>query len=189
MALTIARSTVALRPLFASSWLPITAMTVVVVASNWLVQFPINDLLTWGAITYPFSFVITDITTRLQGPSRARAVVCVGFAIAVVLSIWLATPRIALASGTAFLAGQLLDIQVFQRLRRGSWWRAPLVSSTAGSVVDTAIFFSLAFAGTAMPWVTLALGDLGVKLLLAVLGLAPFRAVVALALPSPQAQT
>ena len=123
-------------------------MTVVVVASNWLVQFPINDLLTWGAITYPFSFLVTDLTTRLQGPERARRVVWVGFALAVLLSIWLATPRIALASGTAFLAGQLLDIQVFQRLRAGSWWRAPLVSSTAGSVVDTALFFSLAFAGT-----------------------------------------
>ena len=105
------------------------------------------------------------------------------FALAVLLSIWLATPRIALASGTAFLAGQLLDIQVFQRLRAGSWWRAPLVSSTAGSVVDTALFFSLAFAGSGLPWITLALGDLGVKLILAVLALAPFRAVLALALP------
>ena len=92
-------------------------MTVIVVASNWLVQFPINDLLTWGAITYPFSFLVTDLTTRLQGPERARRVVWAGFALAVLLSIWLATPRIALASGTAFLAGQLLDIQVFQRLR------------------------------------------------------------------------
>ena len=114
-------------------------MTAVVVASNWLVQFPINDLLTWGAITYPFSFLITDLTTRLQGPERARRVVWIGFALAVLLSLWLATPRIALASGTAFLAGQLLDIQVFQRLRGGSWWRAPLVSSTLGSIVDTAL--------------------------------------------------
>jgi uncharacterized PurR-regulated membrane protein YhhQ (DUF165 family) len=159
-------------------------MTVIVAASNWLVQFPINDFLTWGAITYPFSFLVTDLTTRLSGPERARHVVYAGFALAVLLSIWLATPRIALASGTAFLAGQLLDIRVFQRLRAGSWWRAPLVSSAAGSVVDTALFFSLAFAGTDLPWVTLALGDLGVKLLLAVLALAPFRAVLALALPS-----
>ena len=104
------------------------------------------------------------------------------------LSIWLATPRIALASGTAFLAGQLLDIQIFQKLRNGSWWRAPLVSSTLGSVVDTTLFFTLAFAGTDLPWVTLALGDLGVKLLLAVLALAPFRAVLALALPLPSAR-
>ena len=128
----------------------------------------------------PFSFLITDLTTRLQGPERARRVVWVGFALAVVLSLWLATPRIALASGTAFLAGQLLDIQVFQRLRRGSWWRAPLVSSTLGSVVDTVLFFSLAFAGTDLPWVTLAMGDFGVKLLLAILALAPFRAALAL---------
>jgi uncharacterized PurR-regulated membrane protein YhhQ (DUF165 family) len=177
---------VALPVAFASPWPPIVAMTVIVVASNWLVQFPINDVLTWGAITYPFSFLVTDITTRLQGPTRARSVVWVGFAFAVLLSVWLATPRIALASGTAFLVGQLLDIQVFQRLRRGSWWRAPLVSSSTGSAVDTAIFFSLAFAGTPMPWVTLALGDLGVKLALAVLALAPFRAALALALPSPR---
>lgn len=171
--------------MFAAAWPPILAMTVVVVASNWLVQFPINDVLTWGAISYPFSFLVTDLTTRLQGPERARRVVWIGFALAVLLSIWLATPRIALASGAAFLAGQLLDIQVFQRLRAGSWWRAPLASSTLGSVVDTALFFSLAFAGTGLPWVTLALGDLAVKLLLAVLALAPFRAVLGLALPMP----
>jgi uncharacterized PurR-regulated membrane protein YhhQ (DUF165 family) len=169
--------------------LALIAMTAVVTASNWLVQFPINDVLTWGAITYPFSFLITDLTTRLQGPDRARRVVWVGFALAVLLSIWLATPRIALASGAAFLAGQLLDIQLFQRLRAGSWWRAPLVSSTMGSIVDTALFFTLAFAGTGLPWVTLALGDLAVKLLLAVLALAPFRAVLALAVPAGPART
>ena len=172
---------------FAMPLAPILAMTVIVAASNWLVQFPINDLLTWGAITYPFSFLVTDLTTRLQGPARARRVVWLGFALAVLLSVWLATPRIALASGTAFLAGQLLDIRIFQRLLRAGiagWWRAPLVSSTVASVVDTALFFSLAFAGTGLPWVTLALGDLGVKLLLAVLALAPFRAVLALALPA-----
>jgi uncharacterized PurR-regulated membrane protein YhhQ (DUF165 family) len=171
--------------LFASPWPAVAAMTVVVAASNWLVQYPINDVLTWGAITYPFSFLVTDLTTRLQGPARARRVVWFGFALAVLLSTWLATPRIALASGAAFLAGQLLDIQVFQRLRAGSWWRAPLVSSTLGSLVDTALFFSLAFAGTDLPWVTLALGDLGVKLLMALLALAPFRAALALALPAP----
>ena len=171
----------------AAAWPPILAMTLVVAASNWLVQYPINDVLTWGAISYPFSFLVTDLTTRLQGPERARRVVWIGFALAVLLSVWLATPRIALASGAAFLAGQLLDIQVFQRLRAGSWWRAPLASSTLGSVVDTALFFSLAFAGTGLPWVTLALGDLAVKLLLAVLALAPFRAVLGLALPAPGA--
>lgn len=161
-------------------------MTLVVAASNLLVQLPINDVLTWGAFSYPFSFLVTDLTTRLQGPDRARRAVWVGFALAVVLSVWLATPRIALASGTAFLVGQLLDIRVFQRLRRGTWWRAPLVSSTLGSILDTAIFFSLAFAGTGLPWVTLALGDLGVKLLMAVLALAPFRAALAWALPAPR---
>jgi queuosine precursor transporter len=173
-----------MRPWPAPLLIPLAAMTAVVVASNWLVQYPINDLLTWGAITYPFSFLITDLTTRLQGPERARRVVWLGFTLAVLLSVWLATPRIALASGTAFLVGQLLDIQIFQRLRDGSWWRAPLVSSTVGSVVDTALFFTLAFAGTELPWITLALGDLGVKLLLAVLALAPFRAVLALAMPA-----
>lgn len=173
-------------PLALTLTLPLAAMTVVVVASNILVQYPINDLLTWGAITYPFAFLITDLTTRLQGPARARRVVYLGFALAVVLSIWLATPRIALASGTAFLVGQLLDIAVFQKLRAGSWWRAPLVSSTLGSIVDTALFFSLAFAGTDLPWVTLALGDLGVKLVMAALALAPFRAALAVALPSPR---
>lgn len=166
---------------------PIVAMVVTVAASNYLVQLPINDWLTWGALTYPLSFLVTDLTTRLQGPVRARMVVAVGFALAVVLSIWLATPRIALASGAAFLAGQLLDIQVFQRLRRGSWWRAPLVSSTVGSVVDTALFFTLAFAGSGLPWLGWAIGDLAVKLVLAVVFLAPFRGVLGLALARPTA--
>ena len=169
--------------------LPLAAMTIIVVASNWLVQFPINALLTWGAITYPFSFLVTDLTTRLHGAVPARRVVWAGFALAVFLSIWLSTPRIALASGTAFLAGQLLDIQVFQRLRTGNWWRAPLVSSTVGSILDTALFFSLAFAGTTLPWMTLALGDPGVKLVLAVLALAPFRAVLAMAVPAAPVRT
>lgn len=161
--------------------LPVLAMVLVVASSNVLVQFPINDWLTWGALTYPVSFLVTDLTTRFQGPGRARRVVLVGFILAVLLSIWLATPRIALASGTAFLAAQLLDIAVFQRLRGGSWWRAPLLSSTIGSTVDTALFFSLAFAGTGLPWITLALGDLAVKLGLAVVALGPFGAALRLA--------
>ena len=107
--------------------------------------------------------------------------------LAVVLSIWLATPRIALASGSAFLCGQLLDITIFQWLRRGSWWRAPLVASLAGSVLDTVLFFSIAFIGTGLPVATLAAGDLMVKLTLAVVFLAPFRAALALALRGPQA--
>jgi queuosine precursor transporter len=169
--------------------LPVAAMIGIVGASNYLVQFPINEWLTWGAITYPVSFLVTDLTTRLQGPGRARRVVYVGFALAVMLSAWLATPRIALASGAAFLTAQLLDIAVFQRLRRGIWWRAPLASSVVGSVLDTAIFFSLAFAGTGLPWVTLAMGDFSVKLALAVCALAPFRGVLALALRPASAST
>lgn len=159
---------------------PVVAMAVIVTASNVLVQIPINDWLTWGALTYPVSFLVTDLTTRLQGPRRARVVVYVGFVLALGLSWALAGPRIAVASGTAFLAGQLTDIAVFQALRAGRWWRAPLVSSTVASVVDTFLFFGLAFAGTGLPWLTLALGDLAVKLVLAVVFLAPFRGVVAL---------
>ena len=166
--------------------LPVTAMVLTVAASNYLVQFPINDWLTWGALTYPVSFLVTDLTTRLQGAGRARRAVWAGFAVGVVLSILLATPRIALASGTAFLVGQSLDIQIFQRLRRGIWWRAPLVSSITGSVLDTSIFFSLAFVGTGLPVLTLALGDLAVKLTLALLFLAPFRAVIGLVLARPR---
>ena len=160
--------------------LAIAAMIVIVTSSNWLVQYPLNDWLTWGALTYPVSFLVTDLTTRLLGPARARRCVYVGFALAVVLSWWLATPRIALASGTAFLVGQLFDIFVFQRLRRGSWWRAPLVSSSCGSVLDTVLFWTIAFAGTGIPVLSLALGDLSVKLFLAVVFLAPFRAVLGL---------
>lgn len=162
--------------------LPVAAMMVVVTSSNYLVRFPINDFLTWGALTYPVSFLITDLTTRLEGPQPARRVVYVGFVLGLLLSCWLATPRIAAASGTAFLLGQLLDILLFQRLRQSGWWRAPLLSSILGSVLDTSVFFTLAFAGTGLPVLTLALGDLGVKLALAVLFLAPFRATVAVVL-------
>lgn len=165
------------------------AMVAVVGASNYLVQFPINDWLTWGALTYPISFLVTDLTNRAFGPVRARQVVYVGFALGVALSIWLADLRIAAASGTAFMVGQLLDIQVFDRLRRAAWWRAPLIGSVLGSIVDTALFFSLAFAGTDMPWVTLALGDLLVKLALAVFFLAPFRALMGRIVPIPDLTT
>ena len=158
---------------------PIAAMVVVVVASNWLVQFPINDWLTWGAFTYPFSFLVTDLTNRRFGPARARSVVYVGFALAVILSLAIATPRITLASATAFLLAQLLDIAIFNRLRRQSWWRAPLVSSAVASALDTAIFFSIAFAGSDTPWVTWALGDYAVKLALACVALSPYRLVMA----------
>jgi uncharacterized PurR-regulated membrane protein YhhQ (DUF165 family) len=159
------------------------AMVAVVAASNYLVQFPLNDWLTWGAITYPLSFLVTDLTNRAFGPARARQVVYVGFALGVALSIWLADWRIAAASGTAFMVGQLLDISVFDRLRRAAWWQAPLLGSVLGSIVDTALFFSLAFAGTPVPWVTLALGDLAVKLVLAIFFLAPFRALMGRIVP------
>ncbi|MDT8439010.1 MAG: VUT family protein [Wenzhouxiangellaceae bacterium] len=150
------------------------AMLLVVASANYLVQFPVNDWLTWGAVTYPVSFFITDLTNRLRGPAAARRVVWAGFALGVVASVWLASPRIALASGTAFLTAQMLDIRIFDRLRDQAWWQPPLVSSVIGSGVDTALFFALAFAGTGFPWITLALGDYAVKLALALVMLAPW---------------
>jgi uncharacterized PurR-regulated membrane protein YhhQ (DUF165 family) len=160
------------------------AMVVIVVSSNILVQYPLNDWLTWGAITYPFAFLVVDLANRYYGPGIARRMVYVGFVVAVVLSIYLATPRIAIASGTAFLTAELLDVKIFDRLRRRAWWMPPLVSSLLGSVVDTAVFFTLAFYGTDMPWVTLALGDLGVKIALALVALVPFRLALALIRPT-----
>jgi uncharacterized PurR-regulated membrane protein YhhQ (DUF165 family) len=189
----------------------VAAMVVVVAASNFLVQFPVafqlgdinvGDILTWGAFTYPVAFLVTDLTNRAFGPARARLVVIAGFAVAVVLSIWLATPRIAIASGTAFLLAQFLDISIFHRLRNGAWWQAPIFSSLVSSALDTILFFSLAFAAPfaaldtmfgredgslAFPapllgvgpevelWVSLGLGDFLVKLVLAVLLLAPYK--------------
>ncbi|MHA6688915.1 VUT family protein [Devosia sp. A449] len=189
----------------------VAAMVAVVAASNFLVQFPVDvqlggihvgDILTWGAFTYPVAFLVTDLTNRAFGPARARLVVLAGFAVAVVLSIWLATPRIAIASGTAFLCAQFLDISIFHRLRHGAWWQAPMFSSLVSSALDTVIFFSLAMApafvaldtlfgredgSLAFPapllgvgpevelWVSLGLGDFLVKLVLAVLMLAPYK--------------
>ena len=158
--------------------LPIAAMVAVVAGSNVAVQYPINDWLTWGAFTYPVAFLVTDLTNRRLGPGMAREVAWVGFALAVVLSMVLATPRIALASGSAFLTAQLLDIGVFDRLRRLPWWQAPLISSAIASIWDTAVFFSLAFAGTGLPWITWAIGDLGAKAAMALLLLLPFRALM-----------
>lgn len=159
-------------------------MALVVAASNYLVQFPINDWLTWGAFSYPFAFLVTDLTNRAFGARRARLVVAVGFLVAIVLSLALAPWRIAVASGGAFLLGQLLDVQVFDRLRRASWWLAPLISSGLASVIDTFVFFGGAFAGEGLPWVTWALGDLGVKLAMAFLLLVPFRLLMASFRPS-----
>jgi hypothetical protein len=163
------------------------AMVLIVVSSNVLVQYPLSDWLTWGAITYPFSFLVVDLANRYYGPRMARRIVYVGFVVALVLSAWLATPRIALASGTAFLCAELLDVTIFNRLRRHAWWKPPLVSTLFASVLDTAVFFTLAFAGTDMPWVTLALGDLGVKLAIALFALVPFRVALALFRPRPEA--
>lgn len=157
---------------------PVLAMACVVVLSNWAVQFPINEWLTWGAFTYPVVFLVTDLTNRALGPAAARRVAWVGFAVAVAVSLALAPWRIALASGTAFIVAQWLDINTFNRLRRLSWWQAPLIGSVIASVIDSAIFFFLAFAGTELNWLSLALGDLGVKWLMAVLLLAPYRALL-----------
>lgn len=172
--------------------LAILAMILVVAASNYLVQFPLQipgtnsaDWLTWGAFSYPFAFLVTDLTNRAYGPGRARQVIAIGFFFAVLLSLWLAPWRIAAASGGAFLVGQLLDVTVFNRLRRMIWWLAPFVASALGSVIDTTIFFSGAFAGEGLPWVTWALGDLSVKLAMALLLLAPFRLLMATYAPLP----
>ena len=181
--------------------MPVIAMTLVVVSSNILVQFPftpfgLGDYLTWGAFTYPVAFLVTDLTNRRYGPRVARQLVIAGFAVAVVLSVWLATPRIALASGTAFLVGQLLDITVFNRLRRQSWWRAPFVGSVMGSALDTILFFSLAFAGDpdmsgavnlfgteVLLWQSLAVFDFSVKMLIALIALLPYGALMSVVLP------
>jgi uncharacterized PurR-regulated membrane protein YhhQ (DUF165 family) len=161
-----------------SLWRPILAMMTVIVASNYLVQFPLNDWITLGAFTYPVAFLVTDLTNRAVGADAARRVAWAGFAIAVAVSLLLAPPRIALASGTAFIVSQLLDIAVFNQWRRQSWWKAPLIGSAIASVIDTAVFFGLAFAGTEVGWLSLAAGDLAVKWLMALLLLAPYRAML-----------
>ena len=177
------------------------AMTVVVTVSNILVQYPFGDLLTYGAFTYPVAFFVTDLMNRLHGPAAARKVAIAGFALAVLLSIVMATPRIAMASGTAFLVAQLLDIAIFDKLRDALWWRAPLLSSVIGGAIDTILFFSLAFAaplavlgandayaighaavlgpllGEIPRWAGWAIGDYGVKLAIALLMLTPYALI------------
>lgn len=155
------------------------AMALVVLASNILVQFAINDWLTWGAFTYPVAFLVSELVNRRFGPHMARRVAWAGFAVAVAASLWLAPARIAVASGMAFMASQLLDIQVFDRLRQGTWWRAPLVATVLAALLDSAVFWSIGFAGTGGPWITWALGDLAVKLLVGVCLLLPFRLLMA----------
>lgn len=197
-----------------SLWAGVAAMATVVVASNVLVQFLFGDWLTWGAFTYPFAFLVTDLMNRLHGAAAARKVVFAGFAVGVLCSLIgsqidgpfgpLVSLRVALGSGIAFLTAQLVDVAIFSRLREGAWWRAPLVSTLVGSALDTALFFSIAFsaaltpifphvdvtwanevvpllgAGPAAPlWISLAIADFGVKLMLALVALIPFRMVLA----------
>ena len=156
----------------------VSAMGIVVLASNILVQFPINDWLTWGALTYPFAFLVSELTNRAFGPAHARKVAWIGFAVAVAASLVLAPYRIAIASGLAFLLSQMLDIRVFDQLRHSRWWRAPLLATTLAACLDTAVFWSVGFAGEDLPWITWALGDLGVKLVLGVFLLLPFRVLM-----------
>lgn len=196
-------------------WPFVAAMAATVAASNVLVQYPfghfgLQELLTWGAFTYPVAFLVTDLANRNHGAAAARKVVYAGFAVAVALSVWLASPRIAIASGAAFLVAQLIDVAVFERLRRNVWWQAPLVSSLIGSVIDTVLFFSLAFAarfsvldtgfgledgslGFAVPfvlggevplWVSLALGDFCVKVAMALVALVPYGALISVLRPA-----
>ena len=162
-------------------------MGFVVLASNYLVQFPINyyglnEILTYGAFSYPIAFLITDLANRSFGKVVARKIVYIGFAIGISFTLLFSTNftdlisiRIAIGSGTAFLFAQLLDVQIFDKLRQKKWFVAPLTSSLIGSTVDTFIFFSISFYGTGVPWVTLSLGDLSVKIFVALLMLIPFR--------------
>ena len=159
----------------------------VVVVSNYLVQFPIqkfglSEILTYGAFSYPITFLITDLANRAYGKIVARKVVYIGFIIGILLTLFVSTNfndiisiRIAIGSGVAFFVAQNLDVQIFDRLRKKRWFIAPLASSTLGSITDTFLFFSIAFYATGIPWFTLALGDLAVKLLIALLMLIPFR--------------
>jgi len=163
----------------------IIGMALVVVISNIAVSYPINDWLTWGALTYPVAFLVTDMTNRLFGVSRARTVVYAGFLIGVILSLWAADMRIALASGSAFLIAQLLDITIFDKLRQKTWWKAPLISTIISSAVDTLLFFSIAFVATGLPWVTWAIGDYGAKLAMAAILLMPFRFFLSLIPSNP----
>ncbi|MCF8467368.1 MAG: queuosine precursor transporter [Sneathiella sp.] len=156
----------------------VAAMAIVVTGSNVLVEFPLNDWFTWGAISYPVAFLVTDITNRTLGVRLARQVVFVGFIAAVVMSILFANPRIAIASGTAFLIAQMLDVAIFDKLRRQSWWKAPVTSSFIASFVDTVIFFVFAFVGTGLPWHTWALGDFAAKIIMVAVLIMPFRGLI-----------
>ena len=162
-------------------------MGVVVLSSNYLVQFPIKyygleEILTYGAFSYPIAFLITDLANRSYGKIVARKIVYIGFAIGISFTLIFSTNfadlisvRIAIGSGSAFLVAQLLDVQIFDKLRKREWFIAPLTSSLIGSTIDTFLFFSISFYATGIPWVTLSLGDLAVKILVALVMLIPFR--------------
>ena len=162
-------------------------MGLVVLASNYLVQFPIKyyeleQILTYGAFSYPIAFLITDLANRSYGKVIARKIVYIGFVFGITFTLFFSTNfadlislRIAIGSGTAFMVAQLLDVQIFDHLRKKKWFVAPLTSSFIGSLVDTFLFFSISFYKTGIPWVTLAFGDLAVKILVALLMLIPFR--------------
>ncbi len=162
-------------------------MAALVTVSNFLVQFPIGyfgmeDLLTYGAISYPVTFLITDLSNRRYGKAVARKIVYIGFVLGISFTFFFSTNfsdlisvRIAVGSGTAFLIAQLVDVQIFDRLRKKIWFLAPFASSSIGSLVDTFLFFSIAFYGTNLNWITLAIGDFTVKILLALLMLIPFK--------------
>lgn len=158
-------------------WWGVVAMALVVGVSNYLVQFPINDWLVWGAITYPLAFLVNDLVNRFYGAKVARTVVYTGFAFGVVLSLSVDSieSRIAIASGTAFLLAQLLDVYLFDKLRQRTWWIAPSVSSGISSIVDTLLFFGIAFAGTGLPWPQWATGDLAVKWMVAAAAIVIYR--------------
>ena len=194
--------------------LGVIAMAIIVVASNILVQYPIGQWLTWGAFTYPFAFLVSELVNRFEGAEAARRVVYAGFAVGLICSVIgtqidgefgpLVTLRVAIGSGTAFLIGQLLDVTVFDKLRRTAWWRAPFLGSLLGSSVDTVLFFTLAFSSTfiwldptgdvswaaaqvpllgfgpEVPlWVSLGLADFCVKVVIDLIALMPFRLAIA----------
>ena len=165
-------------------------MGVVIIVSNYLVQFPINkfnlqNILTYGAFSYPVTFLITDIANRRYGKEKAKKLVYFGFTFGILLTLFVSTNfediisiRIAIGSGVAFLVAQLIDIEIFQKLRNNFWFVAPMTSSIIGSIIDTFLFFSISFLGTGVPWITLAFGDLFVKILMAFLMLIPFRLLI-----------
>tara|TARA_Y100000590_G_scaffold292795_1_gene329665 strand:+ start:521 stop:1069 length:549 start_codon:yes stop_codon:yes gene_type:complete len=165
-------------------------MGVIVLLSNYLVQYPINyfnlsSILTYGAFSYPIAFLITDIANRFYGKLLARKIVYIGFTIGIIFTLLFSTNfadlisiRIAIGSGTAFLVAQLLDVKIFDKLRKKKWYIAPLTSSLIGSTVDTFLFFSISFYSTGIPWFTLSLGDLSVKIFVALAMLVPFRILI-----------